>query len=52
MTGDILQHWMFFHLKEEIERHYGEDAQVILTLDQAGCHPEYINAIVDNVEVN
>ena len=52
MSGEILLHWMFFHLQDEIQRQYGEDAHVILMMDQAGCHPDNLTDLVDNVEVN
>ena len=39
MSREIMTHWFIFHLDPEIKAHYGENVDVILTLDNAGCHP-------------
>merc|ERR1711942_231667 len=40
-----------FHLDPELKEHYGENTDVILTIDNAGCHPPDLNDLLDYVEV-
>ena len=35
----------------EIKAHYGENIDVILTLDNAGCHPPDLDTVLEHVEV-
>ena len=51
MSQDIMNHWCIFYLGPEIEDHYGKDVDVILTLDNAGCHPPDLDTILNHVEV-
>ena len=47
----MLANWFYWHLDPELRARYGDDVQVILTIDNAGCHPPDLNNILDYVEV-
>ena len=51
MSQEIMEHWFYFHLDPELKAHYGDNVDVILTIDNAGCHPPQLNNILDYVEV-
>ena len=51
MSRAIMTHWFIFHLDPEIKAHYGENVDVILTLDNAGCHPPDLDTVLEHVEV-
>ena len=51
MSQEIMTHWFLFHLDRELKEHYGENTDVILTIDNAGCHPPDLNELLDYVEV-
>ena len=47
----MLANWFYWHLDPELRARYGDDVQVILTIDNAGCHPPQLNNVLDYVEV-
>ena len=51
MSQEIMRHWFLTFLGPELKKHYGDDVQVILTIDNAGCHPPDLNQLLDYVEV-
>jgi len=51
MSQKIMEHWFYHHLDPELKAHYGENVDVILTIDNAGCHPPNLNNLLDYVEV-
>ena len=51
MDQNIMRHWFYFYLDDEIKEHYGRDTEVILTIDNAGCHPPELNDLLPNVQV-
>ena len=51
MSQKIMEHWFYHHLDPELKAHYGENVEVILTIDNAGCHPPNLNNLLDYVEV-
>ena len=51
MSKDIMNHWFIMYLDDELKAHYGAHTDVILTIDNATCHPPDLNGILDYVEV-
>ena len=51
MSQEIMRHWFLFELDHELKEHYGKDAEIILTIDNAGCHPPDLNRLLKYVEV-
>ena len=49
MSQKIMEHWFYHHLDPELKAHYGENVDVILTIDNAGCHPPDLNSVLDYV---
>ena len=49
MNQEIMYHWFFWNLDDELKKRYGRDAQVILTIDNAGCHPPDLNSVLEYV---
>ena len=45
----MLANWFYWHLDPELRARYGDDVQVILTIDNAGCHPPDLNSVLDYV---
>ena len=50
MSTEIIDHWFYFHLMDDIKEHVG-DQKVILTLDNAGPHPEDLGLNNDQIKV-
>ena len=51
MSQQIMTHWFYFFLEPELREHYGENTDVIITLDNAGCHPTDLDHLLEHVEV-
>ena len=50
MSSEIIDDWLHFYLQNEIKAHFG-DTKVILTLDNAGPHPQDLGHNNDQIEV-